>query len=134
MAQDQGAALPLGELRHQLEEERARLEHEIFELTSGDEAVTPTDPVLDNGGMASDQADDADALSQAERNHAITAHTQLVLAQVKEALRRMDAGTYGICANCGKPIAPARLKALPSAAFCIDCQARLEARRRLGGR
>jgi DnaK suppressor protein len=128
------AVLPLEELRKRLLEERQRLEHELFELTSGDEAVTPTDPILESGGMASDQADDADALSQAERNRAITMHTQRLLAQVDEALVRMDAGTYGKCANCGKPIAPARLKALPSAGLCIDCQAKSESGQRSGGR
>lgn len=126
--------LPLEELRRSLSDERQRLEHELFELTSGDEAVTPTDPILESGGMASDQADDADALSQAERNRAITMHTKRRLSQVNEALERMDAGTYGKCANCGKPIAPARLRALPSAALCIDCQAKSESGQRLGGR
>lgn len=126
--------LPLEELRRSLSDERQRLEHELFELTSGDEAVTPTDPILESGGMASDQADDADALSQAERNRAITMHTKRRLSQVNEALERMDAGTYGKCANCGKPIAPARLRALPSAALCIECQAKSESGQRLGGR
>ncbi|HEY7125143.1 MAG TPA: TraR/DksA C4-type zinc finger protein [Ktedonobacterales bacterium] len=126
--------LPLEALRRSLLDEQQRLKHELFELTSGDEAVTPTDPILESGGMASDQADDADALSQAERNRAITIHTQRLLTQVNEALARMDAGTYGKCANCGKPIAPARLKALPSAALCIECQAKSESGQRLGGR
>src|SRR5262249_17454093 len=131
---NQEKALPIEDLRHSLLEERQRLEHELFELTSGDEAVTPTDPILESGGMASDQADDADALSEAERNRAITTHTQRVLTQVNEALARIDAGTYGKCANCGKPIAPARLKALPWAALCIECQAKSESGQRPGGR
>ncbi len=116
----------LEELRRRLLDERQRLEHELSELTSGDEAVTPTDPLLDSGGMASDQADDADALSQAERNRAITSHTQRLLTQVDEALARMDAGTYGRCTNCGRPIQQARLLALPYAALCIDCQTKAE--------
>jgi RNA polymerase-binding transcription factor DksA len=33
----------------------------------------------------------------------------------------MEAGTYGQCEECGKTIAPARLKAVPQAPFCIDC-------------
>jgi RNA polymerase-binding protein DksA len=126
--------LPLDDLRRSLLNEQKRLEHEVFELTSGDEAVTPTDPILESGGMTSDQADDADALSQAERNRAITAHTQRLLTQVNEALARMDAGMYGKCAHCGKPIALARLKALPSAALYIDCHTKSESEKRPGGR
>ena len=46
---------------------------------------------------------------------------QLVL-QIDAALQRMDAGAYGRCANCGRPIALQRLQAVPWARFCIDCQ------------
>lgn len=37
------------------------------------------------------------------------------------ALRRLDAGVYGICTACRRPIEPARLAALPEAAECADC-------------
>lgn len=46
---------------------------------------------------------------------------QLVL-QIDAALKRMDEGTYGRCANCGQTIAMPRLEAVPWARFCIDCQ------------
>jgi DnaK suppressor protein len=44
------------------------------------------------------------------------------LLQIENALRRMDEGAYGRCANCGRNIAIARLEALPWARFCVDCQ------------
>jgi DnaK suppressor protein len=53
------------------------------------------------------------SLSDTERN---------TLLQIENALRRMDEGTYGRCANCGQSIAMARLEALPWARFCVDCQ------------
>jgi DnaK suppressor protein len=40
---------------------------------------------------------------------------------VVRALRRLDAGTYGICASCDERIEPARLAAIPEAAECVDC-------------
>lgn len=43
------------------------------------------------------------------------------LEDVVGALRRLDAGTYGICSACDGPIEPARLAALPEAAECVDC-------------
>ena len=43
------------------------------------------------------------------------------LADVDAALARRDAGDYGICENCGRPIAPERLAARPEARTCIDC-------------
>ncbi len=44
------------------------------------------------------------------------------LLQIENALRRMEEGTYGKCANCGQPINILRLEAVPWARFCIDCQ------------
>ena len=46
------------------------------------------------------------------------------MGKIDRALARMEAGTYGICSRCGKPIEKARLKALPYADLCIkDAQA-----------
>ena len=42
-------------------------------------------------------------------------------AEVRGALERMEKGTYGICLKCGKAIAPARLRVLPTAPLCLDC-------------
>jgi DnaK suppressor protein len=53
------------------------------------------------------------SLSDTERN---------TLLQIENALKRMDEGSYGRCANCGKTIALPRLEALPWARFCVDCQ------------
>jgi len=43
------------------------------------------------------------------------------LADVEAALAHRAAGDYGICENCGRPIAPERLAARPAARTCIDC-------------
>jgi DnaK suppressor protein len=44
------------------------------------------------------------------------------LGEVRSALRRMDAGTFGLCLGCEEDINPKRLAALPWASFCIACQ------------
>ncbi|HVS01474.1 MAG TPA: TraR/DksA family transcriptional regulator [Thermoanaerobaculia bacterium] len=44
------------------------------------------------------------------------------LLKIEEALQRIEAGTYGICMSCGESIRPGRLKAMPWARYCIDCQ------------
>ncbi|MDQ0363751.1 TraR/DksA family transcriptional regulator [Catenuloplanes indicus] len=43
------------------------------------------------------------------------------IAEVDDALRRVDAGSYGVCERCGRPIAAERLAARPFARFCISC-------------
>jgi RNA polymerase-binding transcription factor len=45
-----------------------------------------------------------------------------LLFQVEEALRRIEDGSYGACANCGQTISLQRLQAVPWTRFCIDCQ------------
>ncbi len=47
------------------------------------------------------------------------------LEAIDAALDRIDAGTFGICARCGKPISAARLNAVPHAALCEECIANL---------
>ncbi|MFM8341902.1 MAG: TraR/DksA family transcriptional regulator [Methylomonas sp.] len=41
--------------------------------------------------------------------------------KIKQAISRIDAGTYGVCAACGESINPERLAALPYASLCIAC-------------
>jgi len=48
------------------------------------------------------------------------------LQRIDEALRKLDEGTYGICEDCGEPISDQRLKILPFAIYCTDCQERRE--------
>ena len=45
---------------------------------------------------------------------------------VEGALERIEAGTYGTCQRCGKPISEERLEALPYAELCIDCKRAVE--------
>jgi DnaK suppressor protein len=52
--------------------------------------------------------------------------SQLV-ADIDQALLRIDEGTYGVCARCGEPISDARLEALPTARYDAACQAAIEA-------
>ncbi len=50
------------------------------------------------------------------------------LNKIDEAIRRLEAGRYGLCAECGGEIAEARLRALPFADRCRACQEREETR------
>jgi DnaK suppressor protein len=49
------------------------------------------------------------------------------VAEIDEALRRIDEGTYGQCERCGNPIDERRLEALPTARYDAACQAAIEA-------
>ena len=47
-----------------------------------------------------------------------------VIGQVRDALDRIDKGTYGVCIDCGRRIEPDRLQAIPWTAYCADDQSR----------
>ncbi len=71
----------------------------------------------------------ADAGSDAyDRDFALSllSKEQDALYEIEEALKRIEAGTYGICEMSNKPIPQARLEALPFARFTIECQAEYE--------
>jgi DnaK suppressor protein len=58
-----------------------------------------------------------------EKSLALERNLRDVLTEVKHALAKCEAGTYGICDACGKAIEPARLEALPQASLCLSCKA-----------
>jgi DnaK suppressor protein len=63
----------------------------------------------------------------------LTERGQILLRQIDDALERMDAGTFGECERCGNDIGHARLKAMPTAALCIECATAVERRQRTLG-
>jgi RNA polymerase-binding transcription factor DksA len=71
----------------------------------------------------------ADAGSDAyDRDFALSllSQEQDALYEIEEALKRVDAGTYGTCEMSGKPIPHARLEAIPFARFTVECQTQIE--------
>jgi RNA polymerase-binding protein DksA len=67
-------------------------------------------------------ADSATATLNREIDYTLEENSEHVLAAINEALKRIEAGTFGTCARCGRPIAEERLEAIPYATRCIDCQ------------
>lgn len=85
------------------------------------DAVQLSNPqeVTDNTELAEEQTQ----LAVHEMQHE---HAARQLEQVRAALRRLEAGQYGLCQSCGEPIELGRLQALPFAARCMRCQAASE--------
>lgn len=105
--------------RAALMDERARLLDEQRETT-----IQAPDPMTYGS-----QAAAASQVFAQQRDLALRDLNSVQLAAVDAALARLDAGTYGTCVTCGKPISAARLEALPAAAHCIDCQKKVPAGR-----
>jgi DnaK suppressor protein len=114
----------LKEARTELEAEAASLRADLDRAAS-DMAERLGDSVHDAGD------DSADAGTKAfEREHelALNQNAQDLLDQAERALARIDAGTYGVCESCGKPIGKARLLAFPRAILCVACKQHEERR------
>lgn len=110
---------------------RARLESELRQ-TMGRLGQQGGAIVIDEPGVDGDNgrlADPMDAL-QITRERDISLATRSILVgrvnRLAEALDRLRQGDYGCCEECGEPIAPARLEALPEVTTCVRCQDRIE--------
>ena len=79
-------------------------------------------------GAGDDQADAGAKTYEREREIALTLNSRDLLAQNERAIARIDAGTYGVCESCHKPIGKERLKAFPRATLCVACKQREERR------
>ncbi|MCX8053807.1 MAG: TraR/DksA C4-type zinc finger protein, partial [Armatimonadetes bacterium] len=73
-------------------------------------------------------ADAASETFERTRNYALDENFREILEAIDEALRKIEDGTYGICDRCSQPINIERLKAIPYATLCIQCQETIERR------
>jgi DnaK suppressor protein len=80
---------------------------------------------IDRDRQVIQASDAADASASDLEQHCGVALAELAaqsLRQVDQALRRLESGEYGLCMECDEPIAGKRLKALPFAVRCRDCE------------
>ena len=106
-------------IRARLLSERAHTRRRLTELTDDFREIVDASRHTN----ADDEHDPEGATIAFERSHVTTlvALARTRLAELDAALARVDAGTYGICERCGRPIAPARLEARVTARTCVSC-------------
>lgn len=103
-----------------LEELRRHTENVRGEQAAALEFSAADDGVKDTVDMSLHDVNQEIALRLGERESQI-------VADIDQALLRIDEGTYGTCARCGEPINERRLEALPTARYDAKCQAEIEA-------
>lgn len=114
--------------RDRLQAERASIESDLAGL-SNEVAVLGEDQQVE-GSFGNHDADNATDVMEQQRNMALIDTLGERQRDIDRALARLDAGTYGTCERCKKPIAPERLEVLPFATLCIHCQSREDEQRR----
>lgn len=117
-------AQELAEVRERLESDIAAARREIRQVQE-QVAERLQDPVE---GAGDDPADSGAKAFEREHELALAYNTRDLLAASERAIERMDAGTYGVCDSCGRPIGKARLQAFPRATLCVTCKQREERR------
>ncbi|MER7762377.1 TraR/DksA family transcriptional regulator [Streptomyces sp. NPDC097619] len=110
---------------------RAELTSEVLrlraELDASEAALSGL--MRDSGdGAGDDEADTGSKNITREHELSLASNAREMLEQSERALERLEAGTYGLCESCGKPIGKARMQAFPRATLCVECKQKQERR------
>lgn len=121
-----------GFLAAQRRELLARRESYLIDVTRS----TATALELTEDGANQDMADEdgfgeGDTLNvERDRLLVVASEAQARVAEIDAALGRVEAGTYGLCEACGKPIPEPRLEVVPEATLCVTCKTGASLRRK----
>lgn len=96
-------------------------EHLTKELEDLKVDIKPADERRE-GSSFGKREEEATQAMEFEKRLALEKQLSDSLSKVNRAIQKYETGTYGICDQCGKPIEPARLEALPSATLCLSCK------------
>lgn len=106
----------------------------VFDVQRMERAIRTAEKGLerlfDDGteGAGRDPADVGSTNFERDQEMSLVQNARDMLDQAQNALRRLDAGTYGWCEVCGEPIGKDRLIAFPRATLCMTCKQREERR------
>ena len=109
------------QFRQLLITERVKLADEIKSIAH-DASTSPREASGDLSAYTVHMADMAADTYERELSMDLVSSEQQILYQIDDALKRLDDGSFGICQQCNSQITMSRLKAVPYASLCINCQ------------
>jgi len=112
--------------RATLLDERERVERALASLRDNHPGSLDEEVEEINASGDNHLAETATATLGREIDYTLGENSGEVLTQIDAALKRIEDGTYGTCARCGRDIASERLEAYPWASLCIDCKREAE--------
>lgn len=107
--------------RELLERQLGEIDHTIEIMKENNSAQQDKFSPTELSNYDNHPAEMATELFQVELNSALKVHEEKILQEVKDAIGRIERGTYGTCAHCGTQIAAQRLEVLPYASLCARC-------------
>jgi RNA polymerase-binding protein DksA len=119
-------SIDTGHFHDALIDERQRVEHALATLR--DEHPGSLDDEVEEVAATSGNhlAETASATLGREIDYTLGDNAEQVISEIDGALKRIEEGTYGMCATCGGEIPRERLEASPWASLCIDCKRKAE--------
>ena len=111
-----GVSIPMAEQTYK----EALLKKRTEILGTG--GIKPLQASMENNTRQGDMADQASGNNEVHIQLKLKQTDAKILQAIEEALVRLDKGTYGVCRDCGEPIASARLNAIPWTRVCITCK------------
>lgn len=108
-------------------EQKEKLEKDKTKILKQIEDLKKDDPFADPDHASDNAAVDTDVREQVghETIEAEVKDLEKRLEHIDIALKRMVKGSFGLCERCHKPILLARLKLIPEARYCIECEKKL---------
>lgn len=119
-------------IRETLVNEKAQILEDLIRLKGGSANKSIKDASGDLSGYTFHMADMATDLYDREFSLELAEGERQRLFDLDDAIKRVDAGTYGKCDKCSDPITKQRLKVMPQAQFCLKCQQEQETEKRSG--
>lgn len=112
----------------ELQDQKALIEQRIAKIESSfdylAEETKAVEPSVSLGRLTR-----MEALNDKGVNEHVLAQSRQTLERLKNALTRIEKGTYGTCVRCGKEIPLARLQQVPEALICVPCSEKKSGRR-----
>jgi DnaK suppressor protein len=109
----------LGDIKKLLLEEREELKRQGTEIDESSFGGAQSEMTGDIASFDEEFADAGTATFERERDLSLSNNIRDLIEKIDHALQRIEAGNYGLCERCGRPIEKARIKALPYASLCI---------------
>ena len=107
------------------------LTEQLSELLS--RADCSLDGVSQSNDNMSDVVDQAAKIAERNFSHHLCSREKLMLRKIERSLQDIENGEYGRCERCEEDISIKRLRARPTARYCIDCKTQMETMERLTG-